>query len=369
MRGRRKSAWHVLFLKSHAIEEVDAMKSRKWRTGFTLVELLVVIAIIGILIALLLPAVQAAREAARRSQCTNNLKQLALAMHNYHDAFKSLPSGWLRSPDTAAGNNMNQWGWTALILPFVEQQPLHDQIKPGPNQLEVLAAALLNGTSLGVLSQPIDVFRCPSDVGPNENSSRDQYPYSAGPGTGRPATSNYVAAADSWRNTDNAAAPWACSQGQYGTMSVGIFRQNSDTKFRDITDGTSNVIALGERRWRIKLDNGNIYTIGAANVFGVRRTNAEGHRADQVGCGCAFINVNLNAAGGRKQQGFSSEHPGGAEFALADGSVRFISDTIQFDAGADGTTCTDDNDITLCDVDTIWERLLSMQDGEPVGQY
>jgi prepilin-type N-terminal cleavage/methylation domain-containing protein/prepilin-type processing-associated H-X9-DG protein len=338
------------------------MKSSQDRSGFTLVELLVVIAIIGILIALLLPAVQAAREAARRSQCTNNLKQLALALHNYHDTFRSLPPGWIRSP---AVDDTNMWGWSALILPFVEQQPLHDRLRPGPNQLELLAAALLNGTSLGVMSEPIDVFRCPSDVGPTANSNRDQFPYAAGAGSGRPATSNYVAATDSWRTSEVGAAG-VCT-GQLATAQVGIFRQNSAAKFRDITDGTSNVIALGERRWRIKLDDGTIYTSGAANVFGIRRTNDQTHRADQVGCGCPSINVNLAAAGGRKRQGFSSEHPGGATFALADGSVRFISETIQFDAGADGTACADD--ATLCDVDTTWERLLSMQDGNQLGPF
>ncbi len=337
------------------------------RSGFTLVELLVVIAIIGILIALLLPAVQAAREAARRSQCTNNLKQLALATHNYHDTFRSFPSGFMKSPNNTNGNDLNQWGWTALILPFVEQQALHDRIKPGPNQLEVLATTLLSGTSLGVLSEPIAVFRCPSDVGPNANTSRDRFPWSAGGNTGRPATSNYVAATDSWRNSGNN-ANLTCGSGQLATAAVGIFTQNSDTKIRDVTDGTSNVIALGERRWRVKLDDGTLYTVGAANVFGVRRANAEGTRADQVACGCPKINLNLSAdTANRKQQGFSSEHPGGAQFALADGSVRFISETIQFDAGADGTTCADD--ATLCDVDTTWERLISMQDGNPVGDF
>ncbi len=98
--------------------------------GFTLVELLVVIAIIGILIALLLPAVQAAREAARRSQCTNNLKQLSLAMHNYHDTFGVFPPGSLGDPAWTGNYNIydGHFGWPVFILPFVEQQALHERI-------------------------------------------------------------------------------------------------------------------------------------------------------------------------------------------------------------------------------------------------
>src|SRR5688572_27645245 len=105
------------------------MKLRLSR-GFTLVELLVVIAIIGILVALLLPAVQAAREAARRMQCGNNLKQIGISIHNYHDTYKSFPSGWI-CPSVATGAmavDQESWGWSSLILPFMEQQALHDQL-------------------------------------------------------------------------------------------------------------------------------------------------------------------------------------------------------------------------------------------------
>jgi prepilin-type N-terminal cleavage/methylation domain-containing protein len=334
------------------------MKSGKGRFGFTLVELLVVIAIIGILIALLLPAVQAAREAARRSQCSNNLKQLALGLHNYHDTYKSFPSGWLNKPQ---GNNYNLWGWSALVLPFVEQVPLHDQLNVGNISLEDLAAALLNGTSLGVMSEPVDTFRCPSDTGPETNTLRDQYPWSAGGGSGRPATSNYVASNDSWQ-TERTGGP---------IQEHGLFREDSASKFRDILDGSTNVIVLGERKWRTMMDNGNIYTSGAANMFGIRRRNALTHRADQVGSGCPGINHNIDASNGRSRQGYSSEHPGGAQFALGDGSVRFIAETIDFDAasgGTDpGTTCEDV--AGLRDVDTTWERLIGIQDGAPVGDF
>src|SRR5688572_21241712 len=102
------------------------MAAHRRPRGFTLVELLVVIAIIGILVALLLPAVQAAREAARRMSCGNNLKQISLGLHNYHDTYKAFPAGWFDFG--GAANNFESWGWSAMLLPFVEQQPLHDQM-------------------------------------------------------------------------------------------------------------------------------------------------------------------------------------------------------------------------------------------------
>jgi len=342
------------------------MKPCKARSGFTLVELLVVIAIIGILIALLLPAVQAAREAARRSQCSNNLKQLGLALHNYHDTFKSFPSAWIHD-STTLPTDYNLWGWSAMILPYVEQTALHDQIRPGPNHLELLAAGLLNGTSLGVLSEPVSVFRCPSDQGPAQNTLRDRFPWSAGANSGRIATSNYVAATDTWRTSDSSSSWPDCSSGQNQSQSLGLFRANSGYKFRDIRDGSSNVIALGERRWLVTMDNGNLYTVGAANLFGIRRRNDRAHRADQLAAGCAGINLSVNAAGGYKRRDFSSEHPGGAQFALADGSVRFISETIEHDLGASGHSC--DVDATLCDIDTTWEYLIGIRDGATLGDF
>ena len=340
------------------------MKSCKVRSGFTLVELLVVIAIIGILIALLLPAVQAAREAARRSQCGNNMKQFGLALHNYSDSFKCFPSGWLNKP---AGGNYNLWGWSALVLPYIEQGALHDQLDVGNVSLEDLALAYAatsgNPQDLLVLSQPVAAFRCPSDDGPETNNIRDQFPWAAGANTGRLATSNYVGVNDTWQTQRGVTGGPAEQRG--------LFREDSAFKFRDITDGTSNVLALGERRFFTRTDTGRLYSSAAAVVFGVRRRNHEGNRADQVGSGCPGINHAVDSSRAWARRGFSSKHPGGAQFTLADGSVRFISETIDFDADASsiesGTTCEDL--ATLWDVDTTWEQLIGIGDGAAVSSF
>ena len=140
------------------------------RKGFTLIELLVVIAIIAILVALLLPAVQQAREAARRSQCKNNLKQIGIGMHGYHDTFSTLPPGFVRvhAADTDKGN----WGWGTFILPFMDQGALYEALSPGEvdpavtNSNGSLASAVQNPAKRAEMQNALPAFRCPSDTGP-----------------------------------------------------------------------------------------------------------------------------------------------------------------------------------------------------------
>lgn len=333
------------------------------RKAFTLVELLVVIAIIGILVALLLPAVQAAREAARRMQCSNALKQIALSSHNYHDTYKSLPPGFVPKRNAMGGviNDINNWGWAALQLPFMEQVPLHSQLQVGNIHLE--DAAGLNAALAplkAAMQTPIASLRCPSDVGPDTNSNRQRFHWAGGGNAqSRLATTNYIGANSSYEVSANGGRP----------IERGVFIEDEGRAFRDITDGTSNVIAFGERRWQVKDNAGAIRTIGAAVVFGVRRRNAVGTRADVLGGGIAKINLDDATNLGFGQRGFSSQHPGGSQFALADGSVRFIAETINADHGAGQVTSYATNAIRDVEVNTTWERLLAIQDGEPVGDY
>ncbi len=162
------------------------------RRGFTLIELLVVIAIIATLVAILLPAVQQAREAARRSTCKNNLKQIGIAIHNYHDTYNQLPPGgvYVRAVATGysgASNDENgtadgSWSWTAFILPFIEQAPLYDLLQPGPIKYSdaMTHGSMANGGSgqrrlLEAMRKPVSVLVCPSDPG---DPIIDNTPYS-----------------------------------------------------------------------------------------------------------------------------------------------------------------------------------------------
>lgn len=276
--------------------------SSAFRRGFTLVELLVVIAIIGILIALLLPAVQAAREAARRSQCSNHLKQLGLALLNYEGSYKTLPP---------AGIISNQLPWNVLILGFMEQGPLYEKLdfRQGWFADHGRGALALNR---------IDTFLCPSAVEASQRSSlhpvNNDYPFTRhyygilGPkGTNTYANTPY-------KCTDEAKAYGGnCNQGTSG-FPAGV-------KLAEITDGTSNSYLLGECSWqgltRYRSWMQGYYTesdYGHA-IFGSRNANLP-------------INSNSNSALFNDVP-FGSQHPGGCQFAMTDGSVRFVSETIE----------------------------------------
>jgi len=292
------------------------------------VELLVVIAIIGVLVGLLLPAVQSAREAARRMQCSNNLKQLALAQHTYHDVYQSFATGHVRPPESQIPWNqlhgVESWGWGALILPQIEQGNLHEQLGVTKYSLrDVLAGLnpnLPDPLQAEALQTPLAAFVCPSDsndglIHRNRHFNGGKGTNAAGLGNFRPSISNYVGN----RGTRNFVQRTRDPQGIFHYLEIG---------FRDVLDGTSNTFMIGERddkycrsgTWvgirnpRGSYARGIWYVVGDArmplnNPDPPFRWNNKNH-----GCG----------------EGFSSLHSGGAQFAFCDGSVRFISDTIEY---------------------------------------
>ncbi|PQO26039.1 prepilin-type cleavage/methylation domain-containing protein [Blastopirellula marina] len=322
------------------------------RIGFTLVELLVVIAIIGVLIALLLPAVQQAREAARRMSCNNNLKNLALGLHNHHDTFGKFPSGGDHSTD----DERQMWGWGAHILPFIEQGSLHDQLLVSQQDLKVT----LDNSTLRLLTQtPLQVFICPSDPGgplmnggkSNLNSGTGRhFSGDANIGTSfRVAKSNYVAICGFFDVNH---------QKNNGTLYRG-----SAHRFADITDGTSNTFLLGERNLR------------CAQGAWVGNRNMPGSGPQGADYTMGRISRPLNDPQNDSNQcveGFASQHPGGALFAYADGSVHFISDTINYsNDGVDGNATQNNTDPPVLDFSDlgIYQRLGIRSDGQPIGEY
>lgn len=298
--------------------------------AFTLVELLVVIAIIGILVGLLLPAVQAAREAARRMQCTNNLKQLALAAHNRHDTLYKFPAAFedYLPGGTAATSRENQnpdWGWAVRLMPYMEQGNAYNLLGAGGStRLEqiVHACANLPGNAaitdypaqfrgfVQVTSSVIPVFQCPSgaDIVQPVFAFHDPLVYRRNEGVGK---GNYIA---NIGVTINGGALAADSGGPFIYM--------TEKGMRDITDGTSNTILIGERA-RANITNDDVSWLGTAKSVG---NGAHGKRCT----GSAEYVINPVVQGTASVFSFSSMHVGGANFAFADGSVHFISETIEF---------------------------------------
>jgi len=350
---------------------MNASKNRQ--NGFTLIELLVVIAIIAILVALLLPAVQQAREAARRSSCKNNLKQLGLALQNYHDTYTVFPVG------TGVENHFDSnWGWPAHLLPFMEQGNLYESLGIGNTRLTAAIADTTAGGKRDQMKNPIATYRCPSDPGPSTN---DQNPVDvANATTSIPlATSNYVGNNGAHGYDDvvvynpgggiTSGTFRANERGKESVTTAGsMFWRNSKVRMRDVTDGTSNTIIVGERTWALNNPNGGKATCDAANIFGEENRRSVTDVANGPGAtmrsiyanGRARINDTRTISGLTGsfacEHGFSSQHKGGAQFALVDGSVRMISENIDH---------TPDSSFD----NTVFENLLSRNDGNVVGEF
>ncbi len=304
--------------------------------GFTLIELLVVIAIIATLVAILLPAVQQAREAARRSTCKNNLKQIGLALHNYHDTFNRLPAG-LTSPGVPEKPG---WGWGASILPQLEQGALFDALRVGDVPLRSLYTTTATDQVRALLQAPIPVYRCPSDVMPELNSNDWGHP-----STGRPfkvATSNYTGMGE------HEGQVFAYSGS--GPRWRGVFYFESYTKFSDITDGLSNTIFINERDGG-PAANGQNFRAAVWIGSGSRSSNEWWAVGSNLSRGDLGINVDYAAAGQNENlgKGISSLHKGGAQVLLGDGGVRFLSESM--------------------DIDGTLSRLCRRSDGEVIGEF
>ena len=284
-------------------------KSASCKRAFTLVELLVVIAIIGILIAMLLPAVQAVRESARRIQCANNLKQIGLAGLNYESANSHFPAAY------EAEGFRPGWAWGTFLLPYAEQENLFD-MGDSKNQLFGGGQPLAEPTEYSTTVVPL--YRCPSDNGDDINPLRLFH-----------ATSNYRAVAGPGDDT------LYFPNKDFG----GVMYHNSTTEMAEIRDGTSNTLIVGECILDPAVNKRAAIWAGMSGIVGSTLQSSD----------CMWlIDEDSSVINGPAPQAFSSQHPGGAFFAFADGSTRFFTDggdveVLQFLAGrADGTVVNPD---------------------------
>jgi prepilin-type N-terminal cleavage/methylation domain-containing protein/prepilin-type processing-associated H-X9-DG protein len=310
--------------------------------GFTLVELLVVIAVIGVLVSLILPAVQAAREAGRRAQCSNNLKQMGVAFHLYHDTHRQFPSAYIsqpggpnEDPDTLdAGPG---WAWGALLLPFLEQQPLHDQFDHELPCWDPAHAAPAQTT--------LEVYLCPSasgDRGPFRVLDKDGNPLAT---FGR---SHYVA-------NVGQDEPWGYTVYDYASIADGPLFRNSTIRAADVTDGLTSTVFLGEHHPVLSNKTWVGVVPGAAVCPTPKFAFSECDEA------ATLVQVHSGPSANELPPAIHppnsplchvcqmyAHHPGGCNVLLGDGSVRFISATI--------------NQLT-------WAALSSRAGGEVVGEY
>ncbi|QDT66788.1 DUF1559 domain-containing protein [Calycomorphotria hydatis] len=370
--------------------------------GFTIIELLVVIAIIAILVALLLPAVQKTREAARQSQCRNNLKQIAIALHNYHDSYRTFAPGVVvqypefttSDPDSIcsslSGGGTNSairqcggWSWGGFILPYMEQAAIFETLDMNSESPQVTTMRIRSEPDILELYQkPIESYRCPSDAAPQVHDNIFRLIRTSGNGGLRytrmnntneataitdsnnffPAISNYVgnnSSADlrpkQVRTDTNPGASGCSGEPQCGLTDFdGIFGVSSRTRIRDITDGTSNTILIGERS----------KTIGEAAI-GIFSGWTGTLAYESMVVAYNGINPATNGLGA-----LSSLHAGGAQVVMCDGSVHFLSENIDYDkTNSSGGSINPNCPPSASTRNSVLEYLFSRNDGHALGEF
>ncbi|MCA9056586.1 MAG: DUF1559 domain-containing protein [Planctomycetaceae bacterium] len=349
------------------------MLSDSRRRGFTLIELLVVIAIIAILVALLLPAVQQVREAARKSQCQDHLHNLGIAIHDYEVSFSVIPPSQIRGyrnpPDVEFGNG---FGWGAMLLPFIEQKPLYDSLD--------FSTGCFMGTNKTVIEavSGIDLALCPSDA--DRPSTRNVHVGQTHQMNSMPATSYFGAAGCFWH--------WSSSTDRRVANGIFVFDPATPVKMASITDGTSNTIAIGEKSYAV-------WTGGA--FLGMQHASQTPGGGNDAACcqdwylGLGYMAPNAGAKPGHPttpgnpdNHSFSSPHAGGVQFVFMDGKVGFVSENVDHTRSVQGTWASVDGGCywvdaagecggTRYDDKTqlsqnmgVYQRLHSRNDGTPV---
>ena len=274
------------------------------KAGFTLVELLVVISIIGILIGMLLPAVQSAREAARRLHCQNNLRQHGIALSSYHDQYRRFPAGFVWP---------NKTMWSGQLLPYLEQVPLHDTLNFGLPWTEPP-----NSTACATYLQ---VFRCPSSSAPNHLNAQ---------GIDDRVPSNYLGCSSGTVARESGPPP------RVGAFnSDGIFYVNSGVTIAEVRDGTSNTVAIGEAVFRF--EHSGVDHSGVSQFIDHWYIGTPEGAGNEISEGMGSTAAPVNAHRDRtlfvdeRELGFGSWHPGGVQVVFVDGHVEFIPDSIDRD--------------------------------------
>ncbi|MEX0793500.1 MAG: DUF1559 domain-containing protein [Pirellulaceae bacterium] len=366
------SCLEVLLIKAQQFTQSPLhRKTPLRRFGFTLVELLVVIAIIGVLVALLLPAVQQAREAARRMQCVNNMKQLGLALHNYHDTHHSFPVGTYHRPNFVTSSDPEWPGIHQYILPYLEQTAIYEALRSqGPCDQGFFGfqheppwqASGINSFTKVFVGQEIPGYLCPSDPGPGTSDQNGTGTWGTEPEEAiRLFTSNYLGI---FSGLDDTMFKYGRGHANYDSAlwppeMEATFGLNRGAAFRDITDGSSNTMVMSEYLTGVEVDARGYVWLSRAGFQILYVNNPPNSRIPDALLGWNGLlcseqsnlphqNLPCINAGDDQSASPRSMHPGGVNSLMGDGSVRFVPETVDL---------------------FIWRNLGFTRDGNVIGEY